>query len=83
MIRILINHDVIRIPQPIIAKANVIRRHIEIPSAKPESARPAAHQPVNMLAPKRPREMPMLPRMIEMVVRIVRPSIMPNPFPFA
>ena len=58
VIRILINHNVVRIPRPIVAKTDVIWRHAEIPSAKPESPRPPAHQPVNMLAPKSPGKCP-------------------------
>lgn len=42
VVRILVNHDVVRIPKPVAAVPKVTGRYAEIKSAEPESGRPPA-----------------------------------------
>ena len=79
MIRIVIDHDIVRVPQPSIHKAVVIRRNTEEEPAEPEPRRPSTPQPPHMRRPKTSRKVPMLPRMVQMIVRIIPPRVMPDP----
>lgn len=76
---VVIDHDRIRGPIPIGAEANVVRRHVEIKSAKPEAARPSASKTPNVAAANLTRKVPMFPRMVETIVRIIAAGIMPHP----
>jgi hypothetical protein len=79
VIGIFIDHDLIGIPQPVAAKTDVIRRNAEVESAKPKSPRPAARQVPHVASAETAREVPVLPRMVKMVVRIVAAGIVPDP----
>ncbi len=79
MIGVFVNDDVIACPIPTIAKSDIIRRDAEIESTKPEPCRTAAREVPHMFAAKSRSEMPMLPGMIEVIVRIIRPTVMPDP----
>ncbi len=76
---ILINHDLIAVPKPISAEVVVIGGHAEVETAKPEALGSASREPEAMTGAKPAREAPMLPRVREMVMRIVRAGIMPDP----
>lgn len=43
MIRVIVNHDVVAIPVPVVAVSGVKGRNVEIESAKPEAAGTASH----------------------------------------
>jgi hypothetical protein len=79
MIRIGIEHDVVAIPQPVAHVVGIVRRHLEEVPADVEPLAPAAAQPPDVRSPNRPLKPPMLPRMIEMVVRIITPRVVPYP----
>lgn len=71
VIRIVINDDVVGIPEPSVAVLNVIGRDIEIESAEPEASGSAATQPPHMAGTDRCREMPVFPGMIEAIILVV------------
>jgi hypothetical protein len=79
VIRILINHDLVRTPEPVIAKAIVVWGNAKVEAAKPEALPVPSFKPKDMVGTEAAREVSMLPRMIEMVVRIITTGVMPDP----
>ena len=79
MVGILINHDLVRIPEPVVAESNVVRGNAKVEATEPETIWIPTSQPPNMAAAEAALKALMFPRMIEMVVRIVRTGVMANP----
>src|SRR5271170_6800823 len=79
VIRVVINYDLIRIPQPAVAESDVVRGHAEIETTEPEPARAAATEVPYMVRAESAGEVAVLPRMIHVVVRIIRAGVMPDP----
>ena len=79
IIGIVIDHNVVIVPEPVAAIAVVIRRDLEEEATDIEAVRSATAQPPNMLRSKAGGEASMLPGMIEMVVGIIAATFMPNP----
>ncbi len=80
VIGIFIDHDLIAVPQPVAAVADVDRCHAEVESAKPEAAGTATSQPPDVPFAEATGEVPVLEGMIQVVARIVRPAIVADPF---
>lgn len=72
MIRVFIDNNLVRIPKPVIAVVVIVRRNAEIEIANPETAPVSSAQMEDVAGPEAAREMTVLPRMIEVIVRIVR-----------
>src|SRR5271157_2930365 len=80
VIRIVIDRDLIGVPQPVAAVADVHRGNAEVEPAEPEAAWTSAAQPPNVPSADSAREPPVLERMIQVIPRIVRSAIVPDPF---
>ena len=63
MVRIVVNHNLVTVPQPVIAKADV-RSNPEVETTKPEARRTATFNPKHMAAPNTAGEVSMFPGMI-------------------
>ena len=79
VIRVFIDYDLIGAPVPVVAVTHVVGRHAKIEAAKPEPARTASRKAPYMAFAKAATKVPMLPRMIEMVVRIIFARAVSNP----
>jgi hypothetical protein len=79
MIRIIVNHDLIGIPQPAIHVSDIVRRDAEREPAEPKTTGSASTQMPNVSFADTAREMSMLPGMIQVVMCIVSASIMTHP----
>jgi len=79
MIGIVINHDVIAIPQPVGAIAEIESRDREEKPADRESIVVAAVQSPHMTRPPAARKVAVLPGMIEVIVRIIASAVMAYP----
>lgn len=80
MVGIIVQNDIIRIPEPVIAVTDVVRSDGEVEAAEPEPARSTASQSPHVPRPEAAGEMPVLPWVIEMIVRVAGTSIMAHPF---
>src|SRR5579863_4137935 len=80
MVGIFIDHDIVGIPEPVVTVAKIIRRNRKIETAEPEAARTSSCQVKHMPFAEAARKSPVLKRVIEMVVRVILPGIMANPF---
>jgi len=80
VIGILVNHDAVGTPDPVIAITNVIRSDGKIEPAEPETAWASAFDAKRVPLAEAAGKMSVLPGMIEVVVRIVLARIMPDPF---
>jgi len=80
MIGIVIDYDVVAVPQPVAAIADIDRRNAEVESAKPEATGTAAGQPPRMTLTDAAGKVPVLEGMIQVVARIVGAAIVADPF---
>ena len=80
MVRIFVNDDVVAVPEPIAAEANVIRGYAEIEAAEPETVGTASGEMSDVAAAEAAGKASVLPGMIEVVVRVVAARVMANPF---
>ena len=71
VIGILVDDDLVGIPEPIVAIAYIRVSDVEIKAAKPEAPGTATGDAPNVAAAEAAGEVAMLPRMIEMEVRII------------
>jgi len=79
MVWVIINDDLVAIPQPAIAEPYVVRRHAEVESTEPKPTRTAPFEPEHMAGPKTARKASVLKWMVEVVVCIVRTGIVSGP----
>lgn len=79
VIRIVVDDDIIRVPVPLAAIAYVVGSDAEEEPTEPETARTTSCEVPNVTRAKPSREMPVLPGMIEVVVRIIPTRVVPNP----
>ena len=80
VIRVLVNHDLVAVPQPSITESDVIGGDVEVESPEPEAVRPSATQMPDVAAAKSTGKAPVLPRVINVVVGVSWPAIVSNPF---
>jgi len=79
MVRIVINHDLVGVPHPAVAKAHIIGRHAPEKSPEPKTLRTAAAQAPNVAAANPAVETAVFPGMVEMIVIIAAPAVMTYP----
>lgn len=80
VVRIVVNHNLVTVPHPTVAEANVIGGDTEVEPPKPEATGPSAGQMPNVAAANSARKVAMLPGVIEVVVGITRAGVVTNPF---
>jgi hypothetical protein len=66
-------------PIPVSGIVQIVRCHGKIESPKPETARTAACKLPYVAAPDASGKVPVFPRTIQVIVRIVAPTVMPHP----
>ena len=79
VVGIVVDHDVIIIPIPVIAIADVEGCDAEIVSAEPEAAGTTAPQTPDMAASDSKRKVAVLPGMVEMEVGVVASCVVADP----
>src|SRR6202041_1832981 len=79
MIGILINHDVIAVPQPSIAEGDVGCCHIPEPAVEPEPARTSPGKVPDVAMANAARKVPMRPGLVQVIAVIVFAAIVPTP----
>jgi hypothetical protein len=79
MVRIVVDHHLVLVPQPVVAVAIVIGCNTKIETAKPKTVPAPSAQAPDVFGAKAACEVPMLPRMVEVVVDISTAGIMPDP----
>ncbi len=79
MIRILVDHDWIRVPKPVRDVGKIFRSYAEIGSSEPESVRTTAFEAEDMTGSEAQCKAPMLPGTIQVVACIVATHIVPDP----
>ena len=80
VIGILVDHDLIGVPQPVVTENDIERRDAEEEPTEPETSRAASFESKEMPAAEPAGEAAMRPRVIEMEVAVVTAYAMPNPF---
>ena len=80
VIRIFVDYDLVSAPVPAIAVAEVVGRNTKIETSEPEALAISALNTPYMIFAKSTCKVAALPGVIQVVVRIVGPAVMPNPF---
>ena len=75
VVGIFVDHDLVGLPEPIVAIAEIIRCDAEIKAAEPETAGASAREMPDVAAAETAGKVAVLPRMIHVVVRIVAAGI--------
>jgi len=79
VVRVVVNHDLVGIPEPVVAEAKVIRGNAKKEAAKPKAARAASDDPPDVASADATWKMSVLPGMIEMVMGIIAAGIVADP----
>jgi hypothetical protein len=80
VVGIFVDHDIVSAPVPVIAVAEIILRNRKVEAAEPEAARASPFDSKRVSLPESATKSSVLERMIDVVVRVVLPGIMPDPF---
>ena len=80
VVGIVVDDDVVAIPEPVVAEAEVIGRDAEIKTAEPEATGAATAEVPDVAAADAAGEASVLPGMVEVVVNVVAASVMADPF---
>ena len=79
VIGVIVDDNFVGIPEPSATEANVVGSYGEVEAAEPETAGATACEAPHMTAAETAGEAAMLPRMIQMVMRVVAAGIMARP----
>jgi len=79
VVGILVDHDLIARPVPVCDDVVIERGDVPVKTAKPEAFAVSSRQHEDMLRSKTAAEMPVCPRLREVVMRIVRATLMSHP----
>ena len=71
VIGIVVQHDVIAVPQPIVGVVVVVRRDAPVKAAEPEAVAASAFDAINVVAANYAAEAAVFPGMVKMVMSIV------------
>jgi hypothetical protein len=83
VIGILIEDDVVGIPEPAVAEADIVRGNAKVEPAKPETVRTTTSETPVMARAEAAPEVSVLPGMIDMVMSIIPARVVPDPLPAA
>src|SRR5208282_3095914 len=83
VIRIIVDDDVVRIPEPAVTVANVVGSHVEVETAEPKAAGASASEAPHVAATETAGEAAMFPRMVQMIVSVVAAGVMAHPLSIA
>ena len=79
VIGIVVQHDVIAVPQPIVGVVVVVRRDVPVKAAKPEAVAASAFDAIDVVTADFTAEASVFPNVILMVTRIVTAPVMTDP----
>src|SRR5580658_4853928 len=79
MVGVFVDDDLIAVPEPVTAEAEVESGHTEVEAAKPEAARTASGDAPHVAAAEAAGEVAVLPGMIEVESGVSRSSVMTDP----
>ena len=80
MIGVFVDDDVVVIPKPVVAESDVIRGDAEVEATEPETVWPSATEMPDVATAEAAGEAPVLPGIVDVVVRIVAAGVMADPF---
>jgi hypothetical protein len=80
VIGIVVDDDIVRIPEPAVTETNVVGSHGEEEASEPEAAGTSASEMPHMAATEATAEAAMLPGMIHVVMNVAAAGIVTDPF---
>jgi hypothetical protein len=79
VVRIFIDHNLVGIPEPVIAIAEIVRGDVKIEPAEPETARASSANPPNVAATEAAGEPSMFKWMTHVIVGVVASRVVAHP----
>jgi len=79
VVGVLVDHDAVAVPEPVVAVVIVVWGDVEVVAAEPEAVPAAAGYHENMARTKAAVVVAVLPGMVEMVVNLVSPVLVADP----
>lgn len=80
VVGVFVDNDIVTVPEPVAAEADVVGGDAEIESAEPKAIRAASAEVPDMAAAEAASKVAVLPGMVEVVVDIVMAGIVTDPF---
>ena len=80
MVGVVVDHDVIVVPIPVVNIGDIKGSDAERVVAEPKAGRPSASQPPHEARPETALAVAVLPRMIQVEAGVVRPLVVSDPF---
>jgi len=80
VVGVVIDHNVVAVPQPAITESHVRRCDVPVPSVEPKTSGATTAEVPNMVATESAGEVSVLPRFVEMQAGIVASGVMTYPF---
>ena len=79
MIRVVINHDLIGIPEPVGDIRIIVREDAKVETSEPEAVRTSAFETKNMARPEATREPAVFPGMIQVKAGVIAARVVAHP----
>ena len=79
VIRVLVDHDIVTIPEPVITEVVVVGGNAEVETTKPETLPVSSSEPKDMAAAESTGKASVFPRMVEVVMGVTTAGIVSDP----
>jgi len=79
VIWVVVYHDVVAVPQPIVGVVVIVRRDVPVKAAEPETVAASPFETIDVVAANFAIEPPVFPDVILMVTRVVTAPVMTDP----
>ena len=80
MVGVFVDHDIVAVPKPVAAEADVVGSNAKVEAAEPETIGAAAAEVPDVAAAEAASKVAVLPGMVEVVVNIVMAGVVADPF---
>ncbi len=80
VVGVFVDHDLVAVPEPVIAEGQVKGADAEVEAAEPETVGAASGDAPDMAAAEAAGEVAMLPGMIEVEAGVIASGVVPDPF---
>ena len=80
MVGVFVNDDIVAVPKPVAAEADVVGSNAKVEAAEPETIGTAAAEVPDVAAAEAASKVAVLPGMVEVVVDVVMAGVVADPF---
>ena len=80
VVRVIVDHDLVTVPHPVIAVVVVIGGNAKVETAEPKAIASSTSEMPNVAAANSAAKSPVLPRVIEVIVGVAGSALVSDPF---